>query len=98
MAEGELNDYPTPQIPTVFADAVLNLSTTDALAKFYLARNDPSFSGEAPGKVQVFAQVVMPLSGFLQAFAFLEKTIDNMGKNNALIPQLLESARKAVGK
>jgi hypothetical protein len=95
MTEDAPSDFPPAQLPTVFADGVINLATTSSIAKFYLARNDPSFTGDNRNRMQIFAQVVMPLSGFLQAFAFFERTIDNMGKNNPIIIQELAAAREA---
>jgi hypothetical protein len=38
----------------------------------------------------------MPISGFLQAFAFFERTIDNMAKDNPTIARELAAARKAL--
>jgi|SRR5579883_2001352 len=100
MAEGAAadtaKDFPERQFPTVFSDTILNLSTTGELAKFYLTRNDPSFTGSGQNLLQPFVQVVMPLSGFLQSFAFFERTIERMAGNNAMIAQHLEAARRML--
>ena len=66
MAEDSVSsaEFPTPQFPTVFADGAINLATTVEVAKFYLARNDPSFTGAVGNHLQAFAQIVMPLGGF----------------------------------
>jgi hypothetical protein len=96
MTEDTPSEFPPPQLPTVFADGVTNLATSLSVAKFYLARNDPSLTGDGQNRLQVFAQIIMPISGFLQAFAFFERTIDNMAKDNPTIARELAAARKAL--
>ena len=96
MAEEPVSVFPAPTLPSVFADGVRNLSTTTTTARFYLVRNDPSMEGDTRNQVQVFSQIVMPLSGFCQAFAFFERTLENMAKTNPNITLEINEARRLL--
>ena len=89
-------EYPPAQTPTVYADGIINLSTTLSVAKFYLARFDPSVTGDGTNKLQVFAQVVMPLQAIAQSYVFLEKTLSRMAKNNAILAEEIARAREVL--
>jgi len=65
-------DFPTPQFPTVFADAVGSLVNSPTIVKFFLSRFESSFAGDGRSQLQPFAQVIMPMDGFANMFVFFE--------------------------
>lgn len=96
MTDDVPTEYPPAQLPTVYADGVMNLSTTYSIGKFYLARFDPSITGQGPNRLQVFAQVVMPIQALAQAYAFLEKTLTKMAETNTILADEIARAREGL--
>ena len=89
-------EYPASTIPTVFADGVLNLAHGAGLAKFYLVRVDPSFTSPTENKVQAFAQVVMPMQGFLQTLLFFNKMLQEFVDAGVVSPEIYDRMHKVV--
>jgi hypothetical protein len=67
--------YPPSNFPVVFADGVMSIANSAVNVKFYLARSEPSFSGDGSSVNQAFAQVIMPMDGFATMFTFFEVAI-----------------------
>jgi hypothetical protein len=87
-------DFPAPQFPTVFADGVLSLVNSPTVVKFFLARIEPSFSGDGRSHMQAFAQVVMPLDGFANMFVFFEAQLKAMLSRGLITEDRLAELRR----
>ena len=75
-------EYPSPSSLTIFADSVSNAAYGPQIVKFFLTRSDPSINvTNSPFKIQAFAQVVMPLEGFLGTSAFFETIVNSKSRN-----------------
>jgi hypothetical protein len=70
-----VSQYPPPSIPTLFADGALNFSNGVQVVKFYLFRFDPPLNAIGSNQAQAFAQVAMPMAGFVQTAAFFQAAI-----------------------
>jgi hypothetical protein len=88
---------PSAHTQTIFADGVANLAPSVSVVKFYLYRSDPEQTGKPEYKNQVFAQVIMPVGGFLQAAALFEKGINQFVAQGTISPELVTLARKSEG-
>jgi hypothetical protein len=62
----------SPTVEVVFADYVWSLTNSPAVVKYYLARFDPSFSGDGRVQPTPVVQIVMPMDGFISMVAFFE--------------------------
>jgi hypothetical protein len=89
-------EFPQHTFPTVFADGVVSFIPAPPLVKFFLHRFDPNMFGRGGSVVNPFAQVVMPINGFLHATMFFQSQLDNMVKNNFITREQLEEARAAA--
>jgi hypothetical protein len=69
-------EWPHPSLPTVYADGALNLAKTNEIVKFYLGRADPAINTPSDNKIQVLAQVIMSMNGFIETATFFEKALD----------------------
>lgn len=67
--------FPDANIPTVFADGVSNFQPAPETGRFYLVRFDPAVNGKPESAVHAVAQVVMPLSAFVQTTIFFENML-----------------------
>jgi hypothetical protein len=63
--KGAPTEFPPAELPTFFADGVVNVASSSTIAKFYLARIDSSFADSTEHRTQAVAQVVMPLDSFV---------------------------------
>ena len=88
------DEFPPPALPTVYADGVLNLANSPHTVKFYLYRLDPSMTGTAGQQVQPFAQIVMPLNGFVGATLFFQKMLDALVRDGTVSKEFLEDMRR----
>src|SRR5580704_11518230 len=87
-------EYPAPSFPTVFADGVSNIAYGPVIVKFFLTRLEPSITViNAPVKPQPFAQVVMPLDGFLSTFVFFENLVENLVRQGTVSQEKLNNLR-----
>jgi len=89
-----ISNPPPAAIPTAFADGVLNLAHNKNVVKFYLARLDPSLDAKGPYLSQAFAQIVMPVAGFMDTFAFFERGIAAMIADKTITKEDVEAARR----
>jgi hypothetical protein len=88
------SEYPPPTFPTVYADGVLNISNTATIVKFYLSRFDPSFTAAGPQRSQAFAQVIMPMDGFMATFTFFEAAINRYLSQGTITEERLNEMRR----
>lgn len=89
--------FPSSALPTVFADGIANVAPANGVIRFYLYRSDPDQVGGPAYKNQAIAQVVMPVSGFLQAAAFFEKSVDFFVSQGTIAHDAVIFARKSEG-
>jgi hypothetical protein len=87
-------DFPPPQFPTVFADAVGTLANSPTTVKFFLSRFEPSFAGDGRSQLQPFAQVVMPMDGFAATFVFFEAQLRTLVQAGYISEQRLAELRE----
>jgi hypothetical protein len=90
-------EYPGPNFPVVFADAVMNVAHSPANVKFYLGRYDPDIRGSSESKLLPFMQVVMPIDGFAAAYAFFESRIKVFVASGLITQARVEELRKISG-
>jgi hypothetical protein len=83
-------------IPVVFADAVSMQTYGPGISKFYLVRIDPDPLGAGSNKVAAVLQVVMPMDGFIQMWAFFEQRLKTMLKDGVISKSEIDKAREAV--
>jgi hypothetical protein len=89
--------FPLSTIPTLYADGVVNIAPSPNIAKFYFFRSDPDQSAAPQYQNQVVAQIVMPISGFLQMAAFFEKAAKTFAERGTFSKELWENSRKSEG-
>jgi hypothetical protein len=70
--------YPSEYIPTIFADGVINFNRNQEVVRFYLSRLDPPLDAEGRPDLRSIAQVVMPVSRFLETAAFFENVLSRL--------------------
>ena len=85
--------FPPPHFPTVFADGVLSMANSPSVVKFYLARIEPSLTGDGRTQLQAFAQVIMPIDGFANMFVFFEAQLRLLVKSGIITEQRLAELR-----
>jgi hypothetical protein len=76
--------FPPPHFPTVFADGVLNFANNPSVVKYFLARIEPNFGELGVYQIQPFAQVVMPLDGFVNMVCFFEEALKGMVRDGLI--------------
>jgi hypothetical protein len=82
-----------PDVPTIFADGVVNLANSAHVAKFYLYRLDPSVKDVGKAQAKACAQIVMPLDGLTNTFAFLEAIIAKLQRQGLVSEKQIDQAR-----
>jgi hypothetical protein len=87
--------YPPATIPTIFADGVTNFNNSIEITKFYFFRFDPTFAGVGPALPQVFAQVAMPMSGFVATVAFFKAAVEKLVEQGQVSKEAWENAQTA---
>jgi hypothetical protein len=88
-------EFPGTKIPTVFADGIVNVANSRYIVKFYFFRLDPGTKDVSKAQVVPCAQVVLPLDGFINTFAFLESAVEKLRAQGIITDQALAAARKA---
>jgi hypothetical protein len=89
-------EYPATTFPTAFADTISSLAYSPTTVKYFLARFEPDLRGSNSTKSQPFAQVVMPMDGFLAAFCFFENRIKRFLEEGHITQAKLDEFRKLV--
>jgi hypothetical protein len=89
-------EFPSSELPTIFADGIRNLANTSQMAKFYLFRFDPSFTDANKAQARPCAQIVMSIDALANTFVFLENAVKQLQAQGVISEQALETARKFV--
>jgi hypothetical protein len=84
-------------IPVVFADGVSSQSYGIGISKFFLVRIDPD-PQSGPNRPVLIQQVVMPIDGFIQMWAFFEHRLKIMIKDGVATKDMVERFRADIGK
>jgi hypothetical protein len=87
------DEYPGIEIPTIFADGVMNLANSPHVMKFYLFRLDPSAKDMQKAQARVCAQIVLPMNGFLNMVAFLERAVEGLRAQGIVTEEDISAAR-----
>jgi hypothetical protein len=90
-------EFPGSTFPTAFADGVLSFVPSPQLVKFYLYRLDPNMFGRGGSVPNPFAQVIMPMAGFLQSTVFLQQQIERMIAHGTITQKQLDDAKALYG-
>jgi hypothetical protein len=93
-----VDDFPSSQFPTAFADGVMSIANSASVVKFYLFRFEPSFSGSGQSQTQPFAQVVMPIDGFAATFSFFEAAMKKYLQQGLITQSRLDELRGIYAK
>ena len=92
-------DFPPPDFPNLYADGVSSFAPAPQTVKFILSRVEPHLQAQDRSLVQPFAQVVMPMGGFLQTVAFFQSAVTNMMAQGIVTQQMWDEAQaNAVAK
>jgi hypothetical protein len=89
--------HPAWNIPTIFFDSIANMAPVYGTVRFYVYRTDPEMNGKYPYKNQIFAQVIMPNAGFVQAAAFFERALKGFVAQKHITKEMVNAARTAEG-
>src|SRR5580704_11393238 len=89
------DEFPS-DLPTIFADGIMNLANSAQIVKCYLFRVDPGMKDVTKAYQKPCAQIVMPLDALVTTFVFLEGAIEKLRGQGFVSDQALETARKAV--
>jgi len=90
---------PPAGTPVAYADGIANLAHGKNVVKFYLLRADPDVAAVGPVQIQVVAQIVMPIDGFVRSIIFLTKTIQTLLiPRGAISQEEVEQIRSEVDK
>jgi hypothetical protein len=91
---GRLADH----LPTLFADGIINLSNSREVVKLILFRTD-TIVGDNPKFENVgVGQVVLTMSGFVNAMALFEAARDKFIREGYVTEQQVADARALQGK
>ncbi len=85
--------YPPANLPLLYADGFANAAPQGGVMKIYLFRNDAELTGLAQTKPQLFAQLVLPLQGFVQAALFFNWALDHLIRENQIDKALVDTVR-----
>ncbi|HEY5410997.1 MAG TPA: hypothetical protein VIJ94_09765 [Caulobacteraceae bacterium] len=92
---GQPASYPSPGLPTVFADGVLNFQQGQQVVKFYLFAFEASTSSVSEHRFNPVAQVVMPVAAFVNTVAFFDSVAQRLVKDGAVSQAELDQTRSA---
>ena len=85
-------DYLPVDSPVMYADGVWSLAHGNGQTKFYLFRLEPNIRGDSTSRPQVFAQVVMPMVGFVATAEFFKRQVAAMLKGNIVTQAQVDAA------
>jgi hypothetical protein len=87
-------EFPPLNFPLIFTDGVLQMSYGHSMVRMYLARHDPSLNpNNINAATRPFAQLVMPLNGFLETALFFEATLSRLLNEKIITEQQLNELR-----
>ena len=87
--------YPAPGLPTIFADGVLNFQPSPQVVKFYLFAFEASTNAVSEQRFNPVAQVVMPMSAFVNTVAFFGSIAERLVKDGVVSQAELDQTRIA---
>ena len=87
--------FPSPSVPTIFADGVLNLQNSPQVVKFYLFALEASTSSSAEQRFTPVAQVVMPVSAFINTVVFFDSVAERLVKDGMVAQADIDRTRSA---
>ena len=90
------DEFPS-DLPTIFADGIMNLANSAQIIKFYLFRVDPGMRDVTKAYQKPCAQIIMPLEALVTTYVFLEGAIEKLRGQGVVSTEALETARKALG-
>jgi hypothetical protein len=70
--------HPHPGMPAIFSDGVESMTNNSEVVKFYLARFDPDIQAVGPSEITTVAQVIMPISAFIQTALFFDLRLERL--------------------
>ena len=71
-------------VPCIYADDVVNLSSSAGVLKFFLTRNDPPPEGESEPISCSVAQIVMPKAKLLEMVIFFQHSLGELERKGSL--------------
>ena len=99
-AEGEIggaakqaSQFPPANFPTLYMDGFANIAPQGSVIKLYIYRSDVEMTGLPENKPQIFAQVIMPVSAFIQSALFLHDSLEKLVKNKHIEQSLVDTIR-----
>ncbi len=84
--------FPPLDFPVVFADGVRSASWSKMIAKVYLARIDPHFTGSGESHQMPHIQIVFPMDGFLGSMKFLNEVVKRLARENIITREQADAA------
>jgi hypothetical protein len=91
-----LSDEFPSDLPTIFADGIMNLANSAQIVKCYLFRVDPGVKDVTKAYQKPCAQIVMPLDALVNTYVFLEGAIEKLRGQGFISIETVETARKAL--
>jgi hypothetical protein len=88
--------FPPLTIPTIFCDGIANLAPSAQVMKFYLFRSDPEQTGKPRYKNQILGQVVMPISAFIVAAVFFEKSLKQIVEKGTISQDMVDKIKQII--
>lgn len=92
----EIPHYPDYNFPVLYADNVSSVHWNAAGVKFYLSRNQPNLNATGPHIPTPFAQIVMPVMGFVAAAVFFEQQLKSMLDQKMITKEQVDELRTAA--
>jgi hypothetical protein len=92
MEEG----FPPSTLHTLYCDGISNLAPNPHVMKFYLFRADPDMLGKPGYKNQTIAQVVMPISAFIQTSLFFDRALKQFTEQGVIPQQLVNEIKRTA--
>jgi hypothetical protein len=77
-------DFPSPDLPMLYADSVSSVQPGIQTTKFYLARFEPHMRADNTLLTQPFVQIVMPTGSFVDTAAFFGRMVRQLIETNAI--------------
>ena len=91
-------EFPPRGFPVLFADNIGSIATDGVLVKMYLVRIDPEFASGGQSRSVEFAQVVMPMAGFVATYVFFEEAVNRYLKSGTVKKETVEMMRETFRK
>lgn len=86
--------YPADNVPVIFADTATNAAHSQEIVKFILARFELSMNTLSDSKLRAAAQIVMPISSFVNLTLFFNDKLDELVRMGVTSKDKIEEARR----